>query len=328
MVSVEALEAFKQSGLYDPAQDPDGTQALTLFMNAQNAGKIDAKGMKVQEAAPGGLTDYTNPDTPMPETGINLDVINQETAPVSAGSENQNLTSGQETLTTTEFSAPVTMQDETGKIVKDNEGQDVQIHDVAASNNAAQQGSNETITGDQFKSQNTNWNRTNEKSQSIDNQAQESVDAAKQEIEIGFKQPQKPTTLFGMAADKLDESGFTDASKQFAGNAWDYGMGQMGNVSLKDNAPLWNKGDKAAGVKGSINWGGVGDLAGDAWSGIKGAGGMLGAATGAAGGMLSGGLGMLGSAMHQLGSNMSGMQQPQYGPGRGTRLGYGSYYGR
>lgn len=324
MVSLEALEAFKQSGLYDPTDDPDGSKALTQFMNAQNAGKIDAKGMPVQQL--GGLTDYTDPDTPMTIPGVNTDVIKQETAPVSAGSENQNLTSGQKSLTTTEFSAPVTMQDDTGKIVQDAEGQPVQIHDVDASSNAAKQGASETITGDQYGSQNTNWNKTTDKSQSIDNQAQEVVNNAKQEIEIGFKQ-QKPTTLLGMAADKLDESGFTDASKEFAGNAWDYGMSQLGNVSLQDNSPLWNKGIPG-GEKGSINWGGVGDLAGDAWSGVKGIGGMLGAGIGAAGGMVSGGLGMLGTAMHQLGSNMSGMQQPQYGPGRGTRLGYGSYYGR
>tara|TARA_R110002020_G_scaffold246009_2_gene459734 strand:+ start:7638 stop:8588 length:951 start_codon:yes stop_codon:yes gene_type:complete len=316
MVSLEALEAFKQSGLYDPTDDPDGSKALTQFMNAQNAGKIDAKGMPAQQS--GGLTDYTNPDTPMPTTGVNTDIINQETAPVSAGSENQNLTSGQETLTTTEFSAPQKIEDESGN--------ESYVHDMAASSNAAQQGADKTISGDTFQSQNTDWNKTPDKSQTIDNQAQEVVNSAKQEIEIGFKQ-QKPTTLLGMAADKLDESGFTDASKQFAGNAWDYGTSQFGNMSLKDNAPLWNKGTPG-GEKGSINWGGVGDLGQDVWSGIKGAGGMLGAATGAAGGMISGGLGMLGTAMHQLGSNMSGMQQPQYAPGRGTRLGYGSYYGR
>jgi len=43
-ISAEALEAFKQSGQYDPS----GAGALTQMMNAMNAGKVDSKGMIVE----------------------------------------------------------------------------------------------------------------------------------------------------------------------------------------------------------------------------------------------------------------------------------------
>ena len=305
MVSLEALEAFKKSGLYDPISDPDGKKALTQFMNAQNAGKIDSKGMPVQAE---GLNFGERPKTPtITDEGMG-DFY-------AAGSEKQELTAGPVAGFTesgaldvpygndlNQSNVQITDPTEPGLVnvtvpesnVQKNENifvnENVQpeyVHDETFGN-ASQQAGFGTRGSTPFE-QYGGGNK--DAGNSIDNQAQEAVNNAKKEVDITFKQD-KPTTLFGMAAEGLDKSGFTDWSKEKMGQSFGYGMGQFGDIG-----------------KGQ-------SFGQNIMSGLKGGAGMMGAAMSVPGSMLSGALGGLGSGLYAAGSALSGQQQPRYGQGQ------------
>ena len=314
----EALAAFKVSGLYDPALGTGYNAELTQFMNASNLGKVDINtGMPTKTQSGEQTLNFGDPTATKPLNANNM----METAQseiYSTGSEDQNRTSGDKTLggevgsmTVPPTMAPKGFQNDTSK-------QEMIPNDFAASSNASQMGAEGMLgdSKDQFGSDNNTFSEINTsgKNNAMESAAQDQVNTSKQEIEIGYKQD-KPTTLFGMAADKLDDSGFTNWSKEKAGQSFDYGKEQFGNMSLEDNQPMWNKGTPG-GESGGVNWGGVKDLGGDVMSGLKGGAGMLGAAMGGVGGMLSGALGTLGQGLHTMGAGMSGQQQPRYGQGQ------------
>lgn len=335
--------ALKFNKVYNPDDRASAAQIMTDFRNHEAAGGIDAQGNVIDipaetqsalsEQQSEGLNLGERPTTPV----LNQAGLNAMNTFESGGSENQLLTAGPVAGSTvtgaldmpygndlSQSKVQITDPTEPGlvnvTVPEETESQEnvapQYVHDESF-NPAAKMGESQTIAGDQLSGMvGTNapsMSSPAKDTQSIDGQAQEAVNNAKKEVDITFKQD-KPTTLFGMAAEGLDKSGFTDWSKEKMGQSFDYGMGQFGNMSLQDNQPMWNKGTGEE--RGSINWGGVGDLAGDAWSGIKGGAGMMGAAMGGVGGMLSGALGALGSGLHAAGSAMSGQQQPRYGQGQ------------
>jgi len=216
-ISAEALEAFKQSGLYDPA----GAGALTQMMNAMNAGKVDSKGMTVTPEANTGATeeeggnDFKKVIQKDPVTGLPTGVA----ATREVGDDHN------QTFTVDEIND--------AKVTSSLSGQNIKPNDLAAS---ANQGSNISTT---------------DNSQAVDLKGQQAVNDSKEEME---KLPKPPQTLFGMASKTLDKSGFTEGADKFGDMAGGWGMEGLGKMGMDAGVGgnLAGAGQAAAGFGGKM----------------------------------------------------------------------------